>query len=439
VRPLIAAFAYLLYLTLGTYAVPAMRVGVGTWVVPYAVPLAAMLAVLGLFAFLARGGGQTKTERMLTIWISLYLGATVLSLPAALVVDPELATKTLLMASFPLVLTLSRPGEALCRRCIWLLGMSSLAVALYGVYGYVTGSIGTPSQHAYGYLGVTYTDSTRNGDSLYFQTFLWVALGAATSYRKRTWLRVILFAGALGAVVAVILTLSRGAWVAVALTPAVVLVGTWNSWRGRMRSVVLVAICLGAAAAISMSFSETARELVSLRVNTLTTMSRLGGNSNTSRVNIITAVLPIIAQHPLLGVGYGNLRYYFPQNLGMNINHAENAYLQAFAEQGVVGFIAFAGLLAWTIKKLLRLVSASGRRQDWAAMVLLAMVVDFAVFSLFNNVLDNMWFWSVMALAALYVCSSRPATMAPRRVSLRGVAAGRARRSPSRLNQVPVS
>lgn len=416
-RAVIALLAYLVYLTLGTYAVPGLRMELGTWALPYAVPLVAGLAVFGFLEFLVRPRGGTQAERMLAKWTWVYLCATLLSLMAAIKVDTELTVKCLLMASFPLAATLARPGAVLCRRCVVLLGVSSLAVLMYGVYGYVTWSVGDPLQHTLGYLGVTYMQSTRNGDSLYFQTLLWIALGGAMWYRGRPWLRVTLFVVVLGSVVAATLSFSRGAWIAVALTPLILYVVVRKPSGGR-RSAALVAICLCAAVLLGGSFfSETMQERVRQRASTLTAISLGGGNSNAARVEIVEAVLPIIVQHPLFGVGYANLRYYFPQRVGLYINHAENTYLQAFAEQGLIALVSFVGLLAWTIKGLLRLISVGEKRREWAAMVLLALVIDFYVFSVFNDVLDNMWFWSVMALAAMYICapSRSPVAIAPGR------------------------
>jgi O-antigen ligase len=417
----IAAIAYLLFLTLGTYAVPEWRLSVGATAVPYAVALAAALAALGLVESAARRRRLLNAVRALAKWTALYVCATLISLVGCVAVDAELTVKAVLMAGFPLLAAVAHPSAVRCRRCILLLGVSSLAVLIYGVYGYITGAIGDPEQHRFGYLGVTYLASTRNGDSLYFQTLLWIALAAAVLYPSRRWLRFLLFVAALGAALGVILTQSRGAWIAVAVT-GLVLQLRFRRFRLRVWNIVVSTVCLCIAVVYAAFFSpEETMLLLNRRVATMATTTADYGNSNGTRLVIARGAFDIIAEHPIFGVGYANMRYFLPARVGLSINHAENTYLQVLAEQGSLGLGSFLGLLVWVIRGLLRLVSREERRFAWAAVALLALVVDFAVFAMFNNVLDNMWFWSIMALAAIYVCAPRGRTAGARQLPLRVV------------------
>lgn len=77
-------------------------------------------------------------------------------------------------------------------------------------------------------------------------------------------------------------------------------------------------------------------------------------SQNLSRFKIWMIALLMIRDHPVLGVGNGNYpRYYFDYadkfkyikyNASLNV-HPHNAFLKAVSELGVLGFIAFTGLI----------------------------------------------------------------------------------------------
>jgi O-antigen ligase len=99
--------------------------------------------------------------------------------------------------------------------------------------------------------------------------------------------------------------------------------------------------------------------------------------SDGSRIAAARAGFRLFLSRPLTGVGYGQFHYESPGYLGASpITYAHNSYIQIAAEQGLVGIAAF--LLA-----LLALYLALSARADAYAITARAMLVAFAVGSLF--------------------------------------------------------
>lgn len=150
---------YVLFLTVGTYAVPELRVAE----VPYTVPIAVVLA--GIECILSR---PFHLRPWLVIPTAIYTLAVVFSSLLAKHPDWPLTFKYVAFALIPLAVCSAARDAATVRGCLVCLTISALGVFLYGVYGYFTGAVGNPNEHEFGYFGVTYMPPTRNGDLLYF-------------------------------------------------------------------------------------------------------------------------------------------------------------------------------------------------------------------------------------------------------------------------------
>lgn len=396
---------YLLYLTLGTYAVPEFRLGVGRNAVPYAVPLSVVLIILVTLQ-MVECRGRIKISYALVGFTYMYLLGTVLSTAFAKQPNLSLTAKYSLMAMLPLLVALIASDRRTLDVALGCLLLTSIAVLAYGAYGYFTGNIGDPVEHTLGYFGVTYTQSTRNSDMLYIQTLIWLLfallLTSPKGTRKHPLLTLLLVALLISSVAAVIMSLVRGTWVTVIL----VLGSLWLSIRKHVPVLSVGkglwwALALAAVAGIMLLLPEDPFRLVAARWESLFRLSDEGGNSNAARIALTSKVLQIIVAHPITGVGVGNLRFHLADFAFGSVNHAENVYLQLLTEQGVLGFIAFLGLLLWTSRGLyqgLRRVTSATEAAPFLA--LLGITINWAAYGVFNNLVDNVWFWSVFGLAA---------------------------------------
>ena len=128
-----------------------------------------------------------------------------------------------------------------------------------------------------------------------------------------------------------------------------------------------------------------------------------------SRAELWGAALNMFRQHPLLGVGPDNFRHVYGTYLGLSTwddrVHANDLYLELFADVGVLGAIAFGILVGLPITRVAR---ASMRRPNrlrslWLAGIAASLLAYFLHSSL-DSFLDFtpvfLLFWAVLGLAA---------------------------------------
>lgn len=393
-----------MFLTLGTYAVPEFRVGSGSLAVPYAVPLSVVLIVFVSLDAVKRRGTARLAPGLVVATYGYFL-SVIVSLLVSKELNVVLAIKYALMAFLPLLASLIAVDEKSARVALACAAITGVGVLAYGAYGFFTGRTGDPLEHTLGYFGVTYTESTRNSDVLYFQATFWLLLAYLypNLRRRRTVTVVVLSLLLLALLGAIILSLSRGAWVAGLITPLLLLV-IWNQSSVRIsRRAVWLVLMLGFGIVVGIYVvPQEWLSMVVARWGSLFTLSPEGGNSNAARVALINEVLEICAAHPLLGVGVGNLRYYLVDFQFGAANHAENVYLQALAEQGLLGLVSLLGIMFWVGACLVRAVRYAKAADGITSWILLGLVINWAVYGLFNSLLDNMWFWALLSLAAAY-------------------------------------
>jgi O-antigen ligase len=122
----------------------------------------------------------------------------------------------------------------------------------------------------------------------------------------------------------------------------------------------------------------------------------------------ITAVL-VFADHPILGVGPGRFPSYYrlyADDVGILVKQrdreAHDLYLGILAEEGIVGFVVFMGILGITLRDLIRVRRRWLKtRPDIAAMAtgLLLSIVTYMTTGLFLHLSYARYFWLMLALA----------------------------------------
>jgi putative inorganic carbon (hco3(-)) transporter len=144
--------------------------------------------------------------------------------------------------------------------------------------------------------------------------------------------------------VALILTLSRGGWTALAL--GIVIVCVLSVWRGWLSPGVPL---LGLAVLIAAAFFQ--QDLV------LGRFLEDDKGSAVARIPLMDLAFRIIADHPILGVGANNFAVVMPPYVTPNFAEyagdwlyiVHNKYLLIWAETGALGLAAFAWFLGATI------------------------------------------------------------------------------------------
>lgn len=385
---------YALFLTVGTYAVPELRFHD----VPYTVPIAAILAVV---LCIQRSLGRSfRIKRWLLIPTVLYVMSTFLSTLFARSPNWAMTFKYAAFGMIPLAVAAAMQRASTIRHCLVCLMISATAVFLYGTYGYLTGAVGDPIEHAFGYFGVTYMASTRNSDQLFLLVPFAVCMAVFLHARRRPgWGLCVVSAGLLTAfAIAIALSYARGAWLTVAVVSGLLLRRLYktNKVRFSLRAGLLgmILLCIGVVW-LSRMDTETLYLLRERWESLFTLQIRTGGNSNENRLDLAMQALALGIQDPLFGIGIGNARHYLITS-GFYVNHAENTYLQLFMEQGIMGLGAYVAMLVLTYRQLKQkqLMSATPIMKDQMDAIFFAL----AFYGFLNSFIDNTWYWTVIAL-----------------------------------------
>lgn len=231
----------------------------------------------------------------------------------------------------------------------------------YGVYGLLTGDVGDLLEHALGYFGIQYNVSTRNADAMYLLTLFFHLLRptlAVTGWQAALWIGL---SGVTGA--AVVLTQSRGAWLALlagAILSAALLrrLLLWDA-ESRRRLIGVVLVAAFAASVLSYGGETWAW----LQRRSLGVLAGDPGGSLSDRRILAAAGLRLVAAHPLTGIGPGTFRRRI-EHAGIVLNqgaanHVEVAYLQMWLDAGILGWMGFLLLWLWLLLRRPREISSA--------------------------------------------------------------------------------
>jgi O-antigen ligase len=251
-------------------------------------------------------------------------------------------------------------GERDVRRLFSLLIVMAAALAAAGAVQYYFTDYGTLHKRI-------------PGPFSHYQTFagvllvgFFLVLGRIVSSRRASWHWL-----ALATIVwTLFLTLTRGSWVAAAVTvTAYVLV------RARRYFTAYLAAAVLATALVVVLVPATGERIRSI--------ADVRDSSNYDRLCMLRAGLDMVAERPLFGLGPGMVEerypiYRHPTAPRFTVPHLHNAFLQLAAERGLTSLAAYLWLMAaggWTAWRAYRREGAArGGRVDLYAGVLLALV-----------------------------------------------------------------
>ena len=204
----------------------------------------------------------------------------------------------------------------------------------------------------------------------------------------------------------VALTFSRGAGVGFAIVLLIMIV------LGYIRpiQVVLVGIAVALLLVAVPTYGNRLGSLVDL---TSVVSGDSGGGSPDGAIlsratEGITALL-VFADHPLIGVGPGQFPSYYRRyagDVGIRVlnedRQAHNLYLHIASEMGILGLLAFMGILGVTLRDLIRVRRRwLASRPDVAAMAtgLMLAGVTYMTTGIFPHLSYARYFWLILALA----------------------------------------
>lgn len=171
---------------------------------------------------------------------------------------------------------------------------------------------------------------------------LYSVMAAALLAGTRNWIgRLALLAATVGGCVGIVFSVSRGALIAVVV--GLLYVGLRTS---KLLTVVLVVVV---ASGPLWAPDYLKQRLMGTQVEVEGTDEEELEGSAQLRIDTWTAVMKVIGEHPVDGVGFDGLKYILPETgsaLGLEVkDSSHNTYLRVLAEMGIFGLMVFLWLL----------------------------------------------------------------------------------------------
>jgi len=416
----------LVKLALGMAVVGAvsLRPRFGAFVLPLGIPFldwlpripvlnAANLLVFGAFAgwiFSRALAGQPAVRGgRLGPVLGVFIGVTVLGLirgaAAPVIADYPVGFAALVLFRGTMPFLLYFMGASMLRGTRdrrWMSAMLVLALVAEAGVTIALGQNGWGGTRAVGSFGQP------NNLGAYLALFTCVA--AAMLVGTRSWLGRLGLAAAVGAgLVAIVLTMSRGAFLSVAAGLVFV----------ALRSSRVTALLLLIAFATSPLWVP---QSVKDRVNSTQREEEGSGEvvldkSNQTRLNAWQLALDVSKEHLIEGVGYAGLAWYLQEyraNAGRTdiAGSAHNTYLRMLGEMGVFGLLAFLWLLWKCMKLSLEGVRRAANRADRQLAVALgaatlSLAISCAFGDRFFEITNTGNFWMLCALVQNQVLEAR--------------------------------
>jgi O-antigen ligase len=303
-------------------------------------------------------GSATSRQRFhLNYALTAYLGIVALSCLAAQEKQLALNSLALLIQAYLVYVyvanRITTQGDV-----VYLVGLLVATLAIQGAVMAGVRMVG--HEVAIGPIVGTMTDDARVGGTVgspntgasYLELLIAPAVAVLATSLPRSYKLLAFAAVALGAI-GLLLTLTRGAWLAVALSLALL---CFVAWRDRWISAWVPATCAISLLLVGLMFQESFA-------------ARLFGDdegSALSRIPLMHMAWQIICDYPALGVGTNNCAVAAAQYAMLPEFREEwfymihNKYLLEWAEIGAVGLAAF----LWFLFSTLRSGWMTWRRQD---------------------------------------------------------------------------
>jgi O-antigen ligase len=227
---------------------------------------------------------------------------------------------------------------------------------------------------------------------------------AERGLRKVPWAVALVLIGA-----GVALSFSRGAIVGLALAAPFACLFRLV----RVRHLVAAAAAAGCLVVAMPHYAERIFSIASVALQAIDV--RTGGLRNSDgaargRMTEMKSAMLVFVEHPVLGGGPGLAPYYYDENAGViggkvrqGRRQSHNLFLQLGAETGILGLVAFAGVVALVFRGLddARRRLEISDRQLWAiaAGLEVALIVSLAT-SLFLHASYIRYFWLLLGLSA---------------------------------------
>lgn len=382
--------------------------------IPLYVFFISLLIVLSSLKALRKGTTGCLDLKLLTLAVWAVLTSVLLTSFGSVKIDLKDIGTVAVYCLMCICLVVYFDTKDAARQALTVIVVSCGVLGLYGYYGFFTGHIGVETQtdvwrYYARYWGVHYSPSTRNADVHFMVIPLLLSLGLPANIVRSNRLGFLLrHVSVLFFALAIVLSFSRGAWIS-----AVGAIAFFEHCRNKYRMITVNQVatrCLVAALTAGVViFVMIKMNLLSYFVGKVISIFSTDGSrtylveetSNASRLRIIAVSIRIIFS-TWFGVGLDNFRYY-ASKYSLMINHAENFYLNVWAELGILGLFGFIVMWIRPIKVLARYGQITG---DTESLALCSVMVYLCLVFLFNVETYNYYIWVVVGLAWSYAVNA---------------------------------
>jgi O-antigen ligase len=255
------------------------------------------------------------------------------------------------------------------------------------------------------------------GDPNYYACYLIMVLSVTIGFAAivtSVWKRVFFAVFALIQIIATILTISRSGYITLVIVA--IIYGFYFYHQLDFKKILATfAVIIVSMTTIVLLTTNIATRFVNLfavseRVEQVMTGEDKSVNQ---RANILVVASRIIADHPIIGIGYGNFQATFDKyrhGLLSTENHrvAHNTYATVFAESGIIGIFGAAVFIIALFSYLLRVYrSVQDRSQKTILFSLMTSIIAFLIMSVTLEQLNESHFWVFAGTAVAYAALIR--------------------------------
>jgi O-antigen ligase len=368
--------------------------------------LLAPLALLVVLLELIRGKASVRWSAPIG-WVVAYAlwaiasGFWTMSISGTVFLLSSLAIALVYMFAFAALLDSRRELE----RILYIFALAALfvgALTFLAFFGKVDLSGGLQEGRSQG----------GTGDPSFFAAYQLVALPLVltlAAHAKQRWLRLGLYCAVLAIIGSMFTSLSRGAFVALAvLIPLILALPARAFFRSSgQKHLLLLLVVLAGTAVVIRAPTQVLTRIESIYADE--------GSQGSGRLNLWLAAEHSIRDHPVLGVGYGSFRHISNDLLfrtpGVELEHyklrddgaeAHNLYLGTAAELGLPGLILYLGIMASTARALRRTARRAFQAGEEflgrVANALVLSLVGWAIASIFISTETTRAFWIIVGL-----------------------------------------
>ena len=174
----------------------------------------------------------------------------------------------------------------------------------------------------------------------------------------------------------ILCTESRGAYIAIALSIATLLISSKKIFKKLLPFMFVLAIGIPLTIALRYKNNSSGNEFLA---------------SNNNRLAIWRVCADLFTEHPIIGMGAGteNIHQEIIQKIGINRSHAHNLFLEIATEGGIIGVVLVIAIIVVFAKNLFKLFHLKSNAYRPYAVLYTSSIIGFITMSLYEHTLQS--------------------------------------------------